>query len=141
MRFLIAGTTASLMIAGAVLASAAPAYADDDAYFNHAKGTMSGAPAESSSAGAAASRPYMQEEKRDTQTQASSSDDALFNHAKGTMSGSEPATPAAGGTYVASYPHYMQMDPRDAKADPNASQDVDGQNPMFNHAKGTMSPN
>jgi hypothetical protein len=34
---------------------------------------------------------------------------------------------------------YITVDPKDAKADPNASVNVDASNPYFNHAMGTMS--
>jgi hypothetical protein len=37
-----------------------------------------------------------------------------------------------------SYHGYITVDPKDAKADPNASANVDASNPYFNHAMGTM---
>lgn len=152
MRVLTGTVTASMVLAGAALALAGPAFAEDSIYFNHAMGTMSGAaPAvEAPSAAADTPRRYMQVEPRDMRKgEAVSNADAsnpYFDHAEGTMSTdagtSVQSAQSSDGQYVAAYHQpYMQMDPRDAKKAPESGDDVDGSNIYFNHAMGTMSGN
>lgn len=64
-----------------------------------------------------------------------------FDHAEGTMSTQAGTAAAPSSSYLSTHRQYMQMDPRDAKADPNASSNIDqadAGNAYFNHAEGTM---
>lgn len=150
MRFLTGTVTASMLMAGAAIVLAAPASAEDSIYYNHAMGTMSGAPPVANAPSATTPHHYMQIEPRDLRkgeaVENADASNPYFDHAEGTMSTDAgavaQAAPSTNGQYVASYHQpYMQMDPRDAKVDPNASENVDGSNIYFNHAMGTMSGN
>ena len=157
MRFLTASSMAYAIVASAALVGAAPAFAQNvdagNPYFDHAEGTMgtaAGAATQASGGSYLATHGhYLQMDPRDAKavSNAESADagNPYFDHAEGTMSTNAGAAATApvrqNGEYVASYHQYMQMDPRDAKADPNAATDVDGNNVYFNHAKGTMSGN
>lgn len=145
MRYANQNTMMAALLAGAAVFSVAPAFAGpdeahQDSFWSHQTvyGQSSGTPH------------YMKMDPRDAKAAqggevSADASNPYFDHAEGTMStnaGSAVRTPAQGtGRYVASYHQYMQMDPRDAKVDPNASRNVDGSNIYFNHAEGTMSGN
>lgn len=151
MRFLVASTTASLLISGAALLGAAPAFAGADDGQTKAFWNNQVAPSATDRNGqyVATHRQYMQMDPRDAKATASASNsdgaNPYFDHAEGTMSthAGEAAQPSGSqsGQYVAAYHQYMQMDPRDAKVSADAAKNVDGSNIYFNHAKGTMSGN
>ena len=157
MRFLTARSLAYAIFAGAALVGSAPAFAQNvdagNPYYDHAEGTMGTSAGVSTPASGgsylATHGHYLQMDPRDAKAvdnaQSADAGNPYYDHAEGTMSTNAgtaaPAPARQSGEYVASYHQYMQMDPRDAKADPNAAADVDGSNVYFNHAKGTMSGN
>ena len=63
-----------------------------------------------------------------------------FDHAEGNMSTNAGTVSApSAGSYLATHHQYMQVDPRDAKANATSDADqADASNAYFNHAEGTM---
>ena len=145
MRYANQNTMAALLLAGAATFSVAPAFAGPDEAHQDSFWTNQTVHGSQSSA----PQSYIQVEPRDAKAaQGGTTADAsnpYFDHAAGTMSthaGEAVQAPAQGnGRYTAAYHQYMQMDPRDVKADPNAARNVDGDNIYYNHAQGTMSGN